>query len=110
MSSRWMPEIYSEIPEEFERINDEQWKQHRNIHREIQTLYDPEEDVMATEEYVYACETRILSDKEYSELQNTLYTPAQEETTDNQTTLMEALAEIYEMLTALMPEEEENDG
>lgn len=119
MKSQWMPETSLERPEEFVRLNDNEWLQHVDIHESTMTVDVPDGEEGETEEVpCYEFQTRVMDNKAYEELKDTLYTPAQKETVDlmansddNQTVLMEALAEIYEMLATLLPEEEEvNNG
>ena len=113
INSKWFADSLTRVPEQFERLNKNQWIQRRNVVMKTEPVESPAEG--EPEEMVsYDCEARIISNAEYEELMNTLYTPAQDETVnlmansdDNQTVLMEALAEIYEMLAALMPAEEE---
>lgn len=111
MSSKWMLEFSTTKPEMFDQINPEQWRQHVDIHEDTRIIENP--DGTTTKEEGYSYNTRILTTREYDDLVNTLYTPAQEQnkdmltnSDDNQTILMEALAEIYEKLDALTPEEE----
>ena len=113
MSSIWMDEFSTTKPEEFVQLNENQWFQHVDIHESTRTMETPDgEEVIEG----FAFKTRVMDASEYRDLINTLYTPAQKHidssfvsSDDNETAIMEALAEIYEMMAALLPEDDPSD-
>lgn len=103
MKSDWMNSFSHDMPQEFEQTNENEWRQNVNIHEDTITYEGPEGEDVTEEGYAY--QTRILDKKAYTELMDTLYTPAHEKIEANQAagdddriSLMEAMAEIYELL------------
>lgn len=115
MKTPWREETLSRLPQQFEQLNSNQYIQRKNIHLDE----TPKEDGMEESEPSYICESRVISKADYESYMDLLDSPAQIQTSEslnaisenqaeggsNQLAVMEAMAEIYEMLALLLPEE-----
>lgn len=116
MKTPWREETLSRLPQQFEQLNSNQYIQRKNIRLDE----TPKEDDMEGSEPTYICESRVISVDDYESYMDSLDSPAQAQTTEsltaisenqaeggsNQLAVMEAIAELYEMVAALLPEEE----
>ena len=111
MKTSWTTEHLTRKPETFEQLNATTYIQRRNI-RVDDTQKD---ETMARTETEYICESRMISKDVYEAYEDDLYSMSQQQTDDtlsditvtqsesssNQMTTMEAIAEIYAKLDEL---------
>jgi hypothetical protein len=83
MNTEWHEEICSDYPQEFEQLNPDSYIQRRNVIDSGQG---------------YICESRIISKKVYDDYVNNLASPSHIANNDNMTIIMEAIADIYELI------------
>lgn len=116
MKTPWREEQLSRLPQQFEQLNSTQYIQRKNIRLDE----TPKEDEMEGSEPTYLCKSRVISADVYEQYMDLLDSPAQEETKEslssisesqaeggnNQLAVMEAIAELYDMVAQLLPEEE----
>lgn len=79
---KWQKETLVHFPQEFEKANDIQWIQRKDIEKHIKTIESGETEIY------YTCQMRFITNEQYLAL-NTV------NSADDITKIKEALADIY---------------
>lgn len=87
MKTEWSEEFFTEEKGAFEKIAPNTWIQRR--------------DVIQTEDG-YKCISRKISSDVYENLKDTLYTPAQELSSNDNIDIMDSIADVYILLNDIL--------